>query len=158
MELCDGGDFHSLFKSKTPHLELQFLFRDVFLAVSYCHAGGICHRDMKLENCLMCKGPKRRIAKVIDFGLAAIHRSGQDKRWMEELLGTKYFVAPEVIDEWTRYGFECDLWSVGVMLYIVLTNEHPFAAKASKLSQHRLFKAIQVAPLRKKPLKERKVP
>lgn len=160
MEFCDGGTFHSLLSSSSSNMEVRVLFRDVMSGVAYCHSLGIAHRDLKLENCLICKGKLRRLAKIIDFGLAAIRRSGEgdsDECWLEETLGTKFFVAPEVIDRKQHYGVKCDIWSIGIMIYIVLTDEHPFAEKAAAMKTKQLFTAILRMPLRGGPLEKRRV-
>lgn len=154
MELCTCGDFVSL-QSRRNVDEIRLLFRDVMMGVAYCHERGIAHRDLKFENCLLCEGGQRRIAKVIDFGLSAIRRDeDQDDAWLEETCGTKFFLAPEVVSKTSRYGVQCDLWSLGVMLYILLTDEHPFAQDAAKLSSNKLFRKIQGAPLRQEPLEK----
>lgn len=163
VELIDGGDFHKLVVPKAKIDEIQTLFRDVFLGVAYCHSMRVAHRDLKMDNCLICEGETRRIAKVIDFGLSAIQRREpvgdiEEDRWLNETLGTKFFVAPEVIASNELYGMKCDSWSLGVMLYIILTNDHPFAAAAFRLSTRAVFRAIIAAPLRLQPLKAMKVP
>jgi len=157
MELCEGGDFSTLSDTKKSDEEVQVLFRDVALGVAYCHSQNVVHRDLKFENCLIAQGPQRRMAKVIDFGLAAIRREYHDDEWLDESLGTKFFVAPEVIDKRSHYGVKCDAWSFGVMVFIVLTNEHPFAEKAFALPTKRLFVKILTADLRTAVLDRKKV-
>lgn len=158
VELCSCGDFGTLHKSGLQAgLEaVRPLFRDVVHALGYIHGQGVVHRDLKFENCLLCQGRARKIAKVIDFGLSAIKRfSGTPKEnevWLNEPLGTKYFAAPEVIDPSQKYGVKCDLWSVGVMLYILFTNQHPFAEDASEIDTRTLFKRILTGPYRTDPL------
>jgi len=90
-ELCLGGDFSELDRRQDSPEEIKFLFRDVFMAVSYCHDLGIVHRDLKFENCMLQKLPnQRRVAKVIDFGLAKVRRA-DDKvgHWLNEQTGTR---------------------------------------------------------------------
>eukprot|EP00421_Protoceratium_reticulatum_P047161 CAMPEP_0168452130 /NCGR_PEP_ID=MMETSP0228-20121227/48989_1 /TAXON_ID=133427 /ORGANISM="Protoceratium reticulatum, Strain CCCM 535 (=CCMP 1889)" /LENGTH=529 /DNA_ID=CAMNT_0008466761 /DNA_START=1 /DNA_END=1588 /DNA_ORIENTATION=- len=168
-ELCTGGDFAALHGGRTALETLRPLFRDVLLGVAYCHDLQIVHRDLKFENCLLCLGPSRTMAKVIDFGLSAIRREADpvERRrsipgasgdaWLKEALGTKYFAAPEVIDQDSRYGVKCDLWSVGVMLYILCANEHPFAKNAAKLDTKALFKLVVSGSYREEPLRKAKV-
>jgi len=153
-EMCVGGDFSDLNHGIDDPLEIRLLFRDLLMAVAYCHDLGIAHRDLKFENCLLDKLPERRyVCKVIDFGLSAIRRlEDQDDRWLNDQLGTKFFVAPEVIDHSVRYGVSCDLWSIGVMAYIVVTDEHPFSDDATEISLERLFKQVMERPVRTKPL------
>jgi calcium-dependent protein kinase len=130
-ELCDGGDFSELDVHADDPDEVRLLFRDVVGAIAYCHNEGVAHRDLKFENCLIMAGTssQRRVGKVIDFGLAAIRRAGRTEgKWMSDGVGTLHFAAPEVVEceyDYSRYGLECDMWSIGVMLYIVLTDQHP---------------------------------
>ena len=95
------------------------------------------------------------MAKVIDFGLANMKRAGStaDTR-MNEVVGTLYFLAPEVLKSHNplySYGFECDLWSLGVMIFFVLTNEHPFCHSAS--GPEDAYQRITRGPLRASYLK-----
>mmetsp|Transcript_8279 Transcript_8279/g.19472 ORF Transcript_8279/g.19472 Transcript_8279/m.19472 type:complete len:564 (-) Transcript_8279:50-1741(-) len=151
-ELCTGGDFSDLSLETHEPEEIRTLFRDLMLAVSYCHDQMVAHRDIKFENCLITDGDLslgRKLAKVIDFGLSAIRQPHDEVgKWMNETLGTKYFIAPEVIDQSVRYGVKCDLWSLGVMLFIVLTGEHPCAANAIKIPQAQLFSRIRRGTVR----------
>jgi len=158
-ELCTGGNLGELDPQVDDPDEIRLLFRDVVRAVAYCHSEGIAHRDLKFENCLLtgCQGRRRgRMAKVIDFGLAGIKpgRPGSSESWMSEVVGTLYFLAPEVLksrDPLYSYGFECDLWSLGVMIFFVLTNEHPFCSSAA--GPEDAFRRIIRGPLRESYMK-----
>jgi len=154
-EVCSAGDFWELNHGIDDPTEIRLLFRDLMMAVAYCHDLGVAHRDLKFENCLIHQEPhQRRVGKVIDFGLSAIRRAGdQQSRWLNDQLGTRFFVAPEVIDVNRNYGVMCDLWSIGVMLYIVLTDEHPCSDKANTLDTDQLFRKIMFGTIRKKPLR-----
>lgn len=160
-ELCTCGDFSALHAHNCPSDELRSLFCDVTRGVSYCHSLHIAHRDLKFENCMITRedGCPRRIGKVIDFGLATIMERGiAEGEWATEVLGTKYFVAPEVLKSRPLYGVKCDVWSLGVMLYIVFTDEHPMAKKAARLDSKTLFRAIRNGNVRSEPLREARVP
>uniref|UniRef100_A0A7S1W1K1 non-specific serine/threonine protein kinase n=1 Tax=Alexandrium catenella TaxID=2925 RepID=A0A7S1W1K1_ALECA len=168
VELCTGGDFGKLHRDQCPMETVRPLFRDIVLGMAYCHDLQIVHRDIKFENCLLADGRKRKIGKVIDFGLSAIKRKfevdaeGSPKRsdegWLSEALGTKYFAAPEVIDKGAKYGIKCDVWSLGVMLYIMFTTEHPYAKDATSLSTVELFARILTSPYREEPVRRGRVP
>jgi len=168
VELCNGGDFSKLFRSKCPMETVRPLFRDIVLGVAYCHDLQIVHRDLKFENCLLTEGRRRKMGKVIDFGLSAIRRDtnvdadrtpkSSGDAWLSEALGTKFFAAPEVIDKSRKYGTSCDIWSLGVMLYIMYTNEHPFAKNATSMDTAELFSKILAGKYREEPLKASKVP
>eukprot|EP00928_Gymnodinium_smaydae_P012938 TRINITY_DN14722_c0_g3_i1.p1 TRINITY_DN14722_c0_g3~~TRINITY_DN14722_c0_g3_i1.p1 ORF type:complete len:562 (+),score=135.29 TRINITY_DN14722_c0_g3_i1:44-1729(+) len=157
-ELCVGGDFSDLNHGIDEPKEIKQLFKDAVRAVSYCHDLGVAHRDLKFENCLINKVPgQRRVGKVIDFGLSAIQRPGDKGQWLNEQLGTRYFVAPEVVDSRIDYGVKCDCWSLGVMLYIILTDEHPIASDANRLDTIQLFRRILAKPVREDPLEDAEV-
>ncbi|CAE7360886.1 CPK14 [Symbiodinium sp. CCMP2592] len=157
-EICTGGNLGDLDPLVDDMDEIRLLFRDVTRAVAYCHSEGIAHRDLKFENCLLteCRGRRTgRMAKVIDFGLANMKRAGSTANtWMNEVVGTLYFLAPEVLKSHNplySYGFECDLWSLGVMIFFVLTNEHPFCNSAS--GPEDAYQRITRGPLRASYLK-----
>merc|ERR1712159_251659 len=113
------------------------------MAVSYCHNQGVAHRDLKFQNCLIQKYDcqKRRMCKIIDFGLSAIMRVGDQRgKWCREQLGTSCFIAPEVLEKpHPNYGRKYDCWAMGVIIYIVLTEEHPVAAMATEMSTNAFF-------------------
>mmetsp|Transcript_35560 Transcript_35560/g.62798 ORF Transcript_35560/g.62798 Transcript_35560/m.62798 type:complete len:517 (+) Transcript_35560:72-1622(+) len=148
-EICTGGDFGELGRSEFTEKDKSLLFRDVCVALAYCHDQGVAHRDMKFENCLIDFGQekKRKLAKLIDFGLAGLQK-GKGNRWMKEQLGTKYWVAPEVVDKKIKYGFECDMWAVGVMLFILYVDEHPMSENAHCLPQNQLLRKIERGEVR----------
>jgi len=153
-ELCTGGDFSDLNHGIDHPEEIRLLLRDMFMALAYCHDLGIAHRDMKFENCLITKqAEQRRVGKVIDFGLSAIrHKDDHHDTWLSDQLGSQYFVAPEVIDQSVQYGCECDLWSTGVMLYIINTDEHPCVTDAMSLDTKRFFRQVLRNNVRMDPL------
>jgi len=154
MDCYTGGDFNDLDPSEA--LEVRSLYRDVFLALAYCHDLGVAHRDLKFDNCLICVlANGRKSGKVVDFGLAAIRQIGESQEWLNETLGTRYFLAPEVIDGKTIYGVKVDIWSLGVMIYVTLTDytEHPCAKNATHLDNRHLLDLIKRGEIRQKPLR-----
>jgi len=95
--------------------------KQVLSAINYCHTRKIVHRDLKPENLLLdkdCDNPK---IKIIDFGTSQMFDS--DKK-MSQKFGTPYYIAPEVLKK--SYNEKCDLWSCGVILYILLCGYPPF--------------------------------
>ena len=99
------------------------VMKQLLSAITYCHARKIVHRDLKPENILIDKittGDKINI-KIIDFGTAEAFLSGNK---MKQTIGTAYYIAPEVLME--NYSEECDIWSCGVILYILLCGYPPF--------------------------------
>jgi len=155
-ELCSGGNFGDLDPAEDSSEEIRLLFQDLVAAVCYCHSEGVTHRDLKFDNCLLTKreGKYRRTAKVIDFGLSHISRPEAKFEHMRDAVGTSYFIAPEVISSTDslcpRYGPNCDMWSIGVMLYIVYTDQHPFARSA--VGQEEIIARIRHDPVRISPL------
>lgn len=97
--------------------------RPIIDAIKYCHSLNIIHRDIKPENLLYSsKNPTTAIIKVSDFGLA---RYISNKTFATTTCGTPGYVAPEILEQ-KPYGKECDYWSIGVVLYILLCGFPPF--------------------------------
>jgi len=158
-EIADGGDFGLLKNGINDESEVRTLLLDMVKAVAYCHDNGVVHRDLKFDNCLIQKRQGHRsIAKIIDFGLAAIRRhSDRDFFWLSDTLGTRYFVAPEVAADPPRYDATCDCWSMGVMLFIIYTWAHPIAERASSLTTGALLRRIVKDRVRAELLTEARV-
>lgn len=93
----------------------------VLTALAHCHACKIVHRDLKPENLLLDKNTPDAVIKIIDFGTSKIFNP--DKK-LRKALGTPYYIAPEVIKG--SYNEKCDIWSCGVILYILITGKPPF--------------------------------
>ena len=94
---------------------------DLFSAINHCHAQGITHRDIKPENIMITDSGS---LKLIDFGLAKASRGGNKTKQMQTMAGTPYYMAPEVLEG--CYGKECDLWSLGVLMYTLVSGYLPF--------------------------------
>lgn len=90
------------------------------LAVSFFHDKSIVHRDLKPENVLIDKEQGGAL-KIIDFGTACKFNPGEI---LDTTHGTSYYIAPEVLNK--HYDERCDVWSIGVMLYILLSGKPPF--------------------------------
>ncbi|KAH0474396.1 MAG: hypothetical protein KVP17_001339 [Porospora cf. gigantea B] len=127
MEYCQGGElFDRLVQEGNFGEETAAkIMKQIIQAVAYCHGKRVAHRDLKPENFLFLTNDPDSSLKLIDFGLACRFRSGIP---MKTCAGTPYYVAPQVLDG--RYGPECDIWSAGVMLYILLSGHPPFAANS----------------------------
>jgi calcium-dependent protein kinase len=122
-ELCQGGELFDKIISAAPLSEevSANIMYQIFSAVHYCHSMGIIHRDLKPENILLTGTDNNTLLKIIDFGTAKIF----DKNKAEnKMIGSCYYMAPEVLTK--NYNEKCDLWSCGVILYILLTGEPPF--------------------------------
>lgn len=91
-------------------------------ALIYCHSLGIVHRDIKVENIILTR---RGVIKLIDFGFCEI--VSKDKPvLLREFLGSKYYTAPEILASNIYDGFKIDVWSTGVVMYVLLFSEFPF--------------------------------
>jgi calcium-dependent protein kinase len=98
--------------------------RQIFSAIAYCHANNIVHRDIKPENVLLEGQGQKALVKIIDFGTSVKFAPGKK---IKGTFGTPYYIAPEVIRG--IYNEKCDLWSCGVILFILLTGKPPFDGK-----------------------------
>jgi calcium-dependent protein kinase len=131
MELCSGGDLFERTKAAAPFSEADaaIIIRQVLRCVNYLHERGICHRDLKLENFLFTSSAdvSKASLKMIDFGLATTCKDGGQ---MTTSVGTPMYVAPEVLT--SPYTRSCDLWSCGVILYILLSGVPPFKGQNKK--------------------------
>lgn len=94
----------------------------LFSVIAYLHENGIIHRDIKPENILLEDRHDLLNLKLIDFGTAVFQeRDGRVKG----AIGTAYYIAPEVLSG-QAYDEKCDLWSCGVIMYVLLTGHAPF--------------------------------
>lgn len=128
MEECTGGELFDRIidrinkKKLFTEREAAVLFKQLMSCINYCHSQGICHRDLKPENLLFLTPADDSPLKVIDFGLSKIFDKKDNK--MTTKVGTAYYVSPEVLQG--NYDQSCDIWSAGVILYIILTGDPPF--------------------------------
>ncbi len=95
--------------------------KQVLQAVSYCHSKNIVHRDLKPENLLLESEDPKSTLKVIDFGTSQVF---DPEAKMNQTYGTPYYIAPEILKG--EYNEKCDIWSCGVILYILLCGRPPF--------------------------------
>jgi len=123
MEYVDGGElFHYVDERKgLPEDEAVYIFRQIVSALLYCHRLRICHRDLKPENILL--NQRDLTVKLIDFGMAALQPKG---RQLSTPCGSPHYAAPEVVSSKPYDGTQADVWSCGVILYVMLTGTTPF--------------------------------
>ncbi|KAI3792578.1 hypothetical protein L2E82_06461 [Cichorium intybus] len=123
MELCAGGELFDRIIAKGHYSERAAagLCRQMVTVVHNCHTMGVFHRDLKPENFLLLSTDEDSPLKATDFGLSVFFKPGDVFR---DLVGSAYYVAPEVLRR--HYGAEADIWSAGVILYILLSGVPPF--------------------------------
>ncbi|CAI5940523.1 unnamed protein product, partial [Closterium sp. NIES-64] len=140
MELCAGGELFDRIKAKGRYSEPQAaaVVATVARVLQQCHAAGVIHRDVKPENILLCTKQSDTDVKLIDFGVATFFQPGVP---CTDMAGSPYYLAPEVLAE--SYGPEADVWSTGVVLYILLSGLPPFWAPNNEA----IFQAIKAAPV-----------
>ena len=130
-ELCSGGELFQEIVDKGPFNESYsaYVMFQVLSAINYCHNMKIVHRDLKPENILITERDKNgypRI-KICDFGTSKMFEKGAVQR---KLVGSSYYIAPEVLKK--KYDEKCDIWSCGVILYILLSGRPPFSGESDK--------------------------
>ncbi|CAN1267372.1 Calcium-dependent protein kinase 13 [Linum perenne] len=141
MELCAGGElFHQLEKhGRFCEVQAKVLFKDLMQVVLHCHEIGVVHRDLKPENILLATKSSSSQIKLADFGLATYVKPG---RSLHGTVGSPFYIAPEVLSG--GYNQTADVWSAGVILYILLSGMPPFWGK----TKSQIFDAVRAADLR----------
>ncbi|GAB0143166.1 hypothetical protein EsHS_00003692 [Epichloe bromicola] len=123
LEYIDQGDLFTFINSRGRlHEELAIcFFRQMMSAISYCHSFNVCHRDLKPENILIAADFQIKIA---DFGMAALHQTSTHQ--LATACGSPHYAAPELLKNKQYRGDRADIWSMGVILYAMLSATLPF--------------------------------
>jgi len=140
MEECKGGEVFDKIveriqaKQMYSEKDAANIIQQVMSCIQYCHNHNICHRDLKPENLLYLNPGSERDnrIKVIDFGLS----QSADK--LKTKVGTAYYVSPEILKG--NYTQLCDIWSAGVILYILLTGDPPFNGASDQIIYNKIMK------------------
>ncbi|RZC84452.1 hypothetical protein C5167_047238 [Papaver somniferum] len=156
MELCEGGELFDRIVARGHYTEraAASVVRTIMDVVQHCHNNGVIHRDLKPENFLFANKKETSPLKAIDFGLSIFFKPGMERSEYDlaceqhnvgkkmllagcligekfsEIVGSPYYMAPEVLKR--NYGPEIDIWSAGVILYILLCGVPPFWAESEQ--------------------------
>ncbi|CDP08633.1 unnamed protein product [Coffea canephora] len=136
MELCEGGELLDRILSRGGRYteeDAKLIVAQILSVVAFCHLQGVVHRDLKPENFLFTSRSEEADMKLIDFGLSDFIRP--DER-LNDIVGSAYYVAPEVLHR--SYSLEADIWSIGVITYILLCGSRPFWAR----TESGIFRAV----------------
>eukprot|EP00817_Percolomonadidae_sp_ATCC50343_P006995 CAMPEP_0117434446 /NCGR_PEP_ID=MMETSP0758-20121206/13688_1 /TAXON_ID=63605 /ORGANISM="Percolomonas cosmopolitus, Strain AE-1 (ATCC 50343)" /LENGTH=334 /DNA_ID=CAMNT_0005225879 /DNA_START=169 /DNA_END=1170 /DNA_ORIENTATION=+ len=143
MELVTGGELFEkiVAEEKFEEAKSRRYFQQLVNAISHCHAQGIAHRDLKPENLLLGADDK---IKITDFGLSTLAKGRHGKKQiLKTTCGTPNYVAPEVLREQGYEGFKADIWSIGVILFVMIAGYLPF----DDADVETLFKKIESGKL-----------
>ncbi|KAI3949495.1 hypothetical protein MKW92_024903 [Papaver armeniacum] len=128
MEYCRGGDLHTrVNKQRFTESNAKILFKKLMEVIMLCHDSGIVHRDIKPENIFLTTKDECPDIKLGDFGYATYIRPGEE---LHGTSGTGYYMAPEIIvKRKPSYNQAVDVWSAGVVLYVLLSGTKPFVGE-----------------------------
>ncbi|XP_019463587.1 PREDICTED: CBL-interacting serine/threonine-protein kinase 1-like [Lupinus angustifolius] len=139
LEYVTGGElFYKIAsKGKLNEPEGRKLFQQLIDGVSYCHNKGVFHRDLKLENVLV---DSKGNIKISDFGLSALPQHFRNDGLLHTTCGSPNYVAPEILANKGYDGATSDVWSCGVILYVILTGRLPFDDRNLAVLYQKIFK------------------
>lgn len=142
MDFCAGGDLYEYVTAKPgrklPESEALPLFAQIAKGLSFLHTVGVAHRDLSLENVLLKDGQ----VKICDFGLSAAAN-----QFSSHLVGKFYYMAPEVTQGAVYDPKGADVWSLGVLLFIMLTGSPLFADEDSRAPTLRVLNKYGVGKI-----------
>ncbi|KFH09363.1 calcium-dependent protein kinase CDPK3 [Toxoplasma gondii MAS] len=147
MEVYRGGELFDeiILRQKFSEVDAAVIMKQVLSGTTYLHKHNIVHRDLKPENLLLESKSRDALIKIVDFGLSAHFEVGGK---MKERLGTAYYIAPEVLRK--KYDEKCDVWSCGVILYILLCGYPPFGGQTDQ----EILKRVEKGKVRAAPCKD----
>ncbi|XP_020600309.1 CBL-interacting protein kinase 23-like [Phalaenopsis equestris] len=145
LEFVTGGELFDKIASRgrMKEDEARKYFQQLINAVDYCHSRGVFHRDLKPENLLL---DSNGVLKVSDFGLSALPQQVREDGLLHTTCGTPNYVAPEVINNKGYDGAKADLWSCGVILFVLMAGYLPFEDSNLMSLYKNIFKADFTCP------------
>ncbi|XP_009610094.1 CBL-interacting serine/threonine-protein kinase 23 [Nicotiana tomentosiformis] len=145
LEFVTGGELFDKIASRgrLKEDEARKYFQQLINAVDYCHSRGVFHRDLKPENLLL---DVNGVLKVSDFGLSALPQQVREDGLLHTTCGTPNYVAPEVINNKGYDGAKADLWSCGVILFVLMAGYLPFEESNLMALYKKIHKAEFTCP------------
>ncbi|OMJ73593.1 hypothetical protein SteCoe_27694 [Stentor coeruleus] len=134
MEYCSGGELKEYVQNSGPlsEKEVYRIVIQIVDAIRYCHNSSIVHRDLKLENILFLR-PSHKTVKIVDFGISGMFFLGKASENERSDAGSLHYIAPEVLTRSdNRANPALDIWSLGCIIYAMLTKTLPFLGKTRK--------------------------
>ncbi|KAG7973374.1 hypothetical protein I3843_07G224300 [Carya illinoinensis] len=145
MEYVRGGElFAKVARGKLKEDSARNYFQQLISAVDFCHSRGVSHRDLKPENLLLDENEN---LKISDFGLSALPEQLRNDGLLHTQCGTPAYVAPEVLKRKGYDGSKADIWSCGVILYVLLAGFLPFQDENLMKMYSKIFKSQFEFPL-----------
>ena len=130
-ELLSGGELFErvLHEGQINENRTSDIIRQTLTALSYCHSNMLAHRDIKPQNILLESKEGETFVKLIDFGLAKFYTKDT---YFNEAIGTPLFMAPEILKQ-LPYDYKVDIWSIGIITFMMLTGKMPFPTKNAQI-------------------------
>ena len=124
--MCTGGELFSLIRKtkRFPENDARYFFQQLICGLEYLHSAGVTHRDIKLENTLIGGSRPGTLIKICDFGYSK--RPEVEQSQCKSIVGTPAYLAPEVLANKPYRGSAVDVWSAGVLLFVMLVGSYPF--------------------------------
>ncbi|XP_075519064.1 CBL-interacting serine/threonine-protein kinase 9-like isoform X6 [Primulina tabacum] len=140
LEYVGGGELFDKIarQGKLKEGVARMYFQQLINAVDYCHSRGVYHRDLKPENLLL---DSHGVLKVSDFGLSAFSKQVREDGLLHTACGTPNYVAPEVLNDKGYDGTTSDVWSCGVILFVLMAGYLPFEEPNLMVLYRKIYKA-----------------